>query len=67
MPYEITYEPVNRIAGVAAKTVTKETAAEALKLVEALNRSDAKTTVKDTLGYYIGLEELSRLAAKETN
>jgi hypothetical protein len=65
MPYTITYEPLNRIPGVKPKTVTKDTAAEAWALVDALHRSDEKTEIRGPHGHSIGWEELRRLAAEE--
>jgi hypothetical protein len=67
LPYSITYEPINRIAGVKAKTVTVETAAEAWLLVDSLQRSDEKAVVKDAAGRDMQWAELRDLAAKEAN
>jgi hypothetical protein len=44
--YTITFEPRNRTKGVEPSKAVKETAAEALRLVEALGASDEKATVR---------------------
>lgn len=63
MPYEITFEPLNPIRGVTPKTVTKETAKEAWKLVDGLMRSDERVTAINP--GQMGWEELRMLAEKE--
>ena len=67
MSYKITYEPLNRIAGVEPKTVTEETASSAWDLVDKLHRSDEKTTIRNSSGRVIGWQELRDLAVKEAN
>jgi hypothetical protein len=64
MAYHVTYEPINRIAGVEPKTVIFETAAEAWKAVDGLMRSDERVTIKEN-GLPIGWEQLRDLAAKD--
>lgn len=63
--YTITYEPRNRIKGVEPRKEAKATAAEALRLVEDLERSDEKATVQDSTGRTIERWELRELAAGE--
>jgi hypothetical protein len=46
MPYKVTFEPLNRISGVKPTTVEIETAAEAWKTVDGLQRSDEKVTIR---------------------
>lgn len=65
MPYSITYEPLNRIRGVKPKTVTCETAAETLRLVNGLQMSDEKVVIRNPQGSEIGYEELKFLAEQE--
>lgn len=59
MPYQITFEPINRISGVEPKTVTFETAGLALVAAEGLIASDEKVTIQ------IDIQELRRLAKIE--
>lgn len=66
MPYKVTYEPQNRIAGVKAKTIETETAAEAWRAVDGLMRSDEKVTmIVSPHNGEIGWQEMEQLAAKE--
>jgi hypothetical protein len=67
VPYKITYEPVNRIMGVTAKTVERQTAAEAWALVQSLNASDERTIIRDASGKEVGWQELRAQAMKEVN
>jgi hypothetical protein len=67
MPYQITYEPWLPIAGVTAKTVERETAAEAWASVTFLVASDEKTTIIDAYGWEISREELRARAQREFN
>ena len=67
MPYNITFEPLNRIAGVKPTTVEIETAAAAWHEVNSLMMSDEKVTIRAPGGYEIGWQELQMLAAKEAN
>lgn len=67
MPYKITYEPLNRIVGVTPKTVEKETAAEAWKLVDGLMHSDERVTIIGPRGLKIGWQELKEIASREGN
>ena len=56
---------MNRIKGVEPAKAVKETAAEALRLVEDLERSDEKATVQDAAGRALERWELQELAAGE--
>lgn len=67
MPFRITFEPLNRIAGVKPKTVAFETAAKAWIEVQSLMASDEKVTIVDTHGHPIDWQELKELAAKEAH
>lgn len=67
MPYKVTFEPLNRIAGVKPKTVEIETAAEAWMEVYGLMKSDERVTIVDPHGRTIGWQELKEIAAKEAN
>lgn len=67
MPYQITYQPLNRIPGVKPKTVTIETAAEAWTTVQQLEASDEQVTITGSSGHPIGKFELRDLAAKESH
>ena len=67
MPYTITYQPINRIAGVTPGTATRDTAASAWMLVQQLHASDEKTEIKDPAGCAISWEELRDRAAREAN
>jgi hypothetical protein len=64
MPYKITFEPLNRIAGVRSTTVEIETAAEAWKEVDGLMRSDERVTIVDPHGHEIGWQELKEIATR---
>jgi hypothetical protein len=66
MAFHVTYEPRNRIAGVKPRTVTKETAAEALKLVLGLEMSDEIASVKTDSGRPIEQWELRDMADAES-
>jgi hypothetical protein len=65
--YRITYEPLNRIAGVKAKTVVFETAGKAWIEVYGLMASDEKVTIVGPRGRTIEWQELKELAAKEAH
>jgi hypothetical protein len=65
MSYKITSEPRKRISGVKAKTVEKETAGEAWKLVDGLMRSDEMVKILHPYGHEIGWQELSEIAKRE--
>jgi hypothetical protein len=67
MPYKITFEPRNRIAGVKAKTVEIENAAKAWIEVQGLMYSDERVTTVDPHGHTIEWHELKEIAAKEAN
>jgi hypothetical protein len=67
MPYRITFEPLNRIAGVQPNTAEIESAAEAWKLVDDLMHSDEKVTIVDPHGVEIRWQELKEIAEKESN
>jgi hypothetical protein len=67
MPYKITFEPLNRISGVKSETVEIETAAEAWKTVDGLQRSDEKVTIRGPSGREIGWQELRDEALKKTD
>ena len=67
MPYKITFEPRNRIAGVKAKTVEIENAAKAWIEVQGLMYSDERVTIVDPHGHTIEWQELKEIAAKEAN
>ena len=67
MPYKVTFEPLNRIAGVKPTTVDIETAAKAWMEVHGLMASDEKVTIIDPHGRVIGWQELKEIAAKEAN
>lgn len=62
--YTITYGPRNRTRGVEPSKAVKATAAEALRLVEDLERSDEKATVQDSTGRMIERWELQQLVAR---
>ena len=63
--YTITFGPRNRIKGVEPSKRVVATAAEALRSVEDLERSDEKATVQDASGRTIERWELRELAAGE--
>ena len=65
VPYTIAFEPRNRIKGAEPGKTVKATAADALRLVEELERSDEKATVQDAAGRTIERWELRELAAGE--
>jgi hypothetical protein len=65
--YTITSGPRNPIAGVAEKSVSKETAADAWALVQQLDASDEKATIRNSSGRWIGRRELRSRATKEAN
>jgi len=67
MPFHVTFDPRNRIAGVKPKTVTKSTAAEALALVVGLEASDERATVRNDSGHPVEEWELRDLARAEHN
>jgi hypothetical protein len=67
MPYKITFEPLNRIAGVKPTTVEIETAAEAWREVDGLMRSDERVKIVDPRGVEIGWQWLKEIAEKEDN
>ncbi len=65
MPYKITFEPLNPIAGVKPTTVEIKTAAEAWREVDGLLRSDERVKIVDPHGVEIGSQELKEIAEKE--
>ena len=65
MAFQVTFEPRNRIAGVKPKTVSIETAVDALALVLNLERSDEKASVKTDTGRHIEQWELREMAEAE--
>ena len=65
--YRITFEPLNHIDGVRAKTVEIETAAKAWLEVHSLMESDERVTIVDPDGRPIEWQELMARAAKEAN
>jgi hypothetical protein len=67
VPYKITFEPRNRIAGVTASTVEIGTAVEAWAELVGLEASDEKATIQDAYGREIGREELRAQATKEAH
>ena len=67
MPYRITFSPRNPISGVEESTAEEETAAAAWALVQQLEASDEKTSIKDPTGNTISWQELRDCAAKEVS
>jgi hypothetical protein len=67
MPYKVTFEPLNRIRGVKPKTVEIETAIDAWKTVDGLQRSDEKVLIVHPSGRQIGWQELRDEALKKIN
>lgn len=67
MPYKVTFEPLNRIAGVEPTTVEIETAAAAWIEVYGLMASDERVRIVNPHGREIGWQELKDIAEKETN
>ena len=67
MPYIITCQPRNPIAGVEPGTVTKDSAAEAWVEVQMLHASDERVEIKDDAGRTISWQDLRKLAAKGAN
>jgi hypothetical protein len=66
MAYQLTYQPLNRIAGVSPRTVGCATAAEAWTLYQQLTASDERVEIK-TDGRHMGSGELQLLAEREAN
>lgn len=62
MRYTITHEPKTRVHKIKPTTVTKDTAAEAWKLVDALMHSDEQVTIN---GGIMNWQELRILANEE--
>ena len=65
MPHAITFGPRNRVEAVEPSKVVEATAAEALRMVEALKASNEKTTVQDPTGRAIERRGMRELAAEE--
>ncbi|MDG4854078.1 MULTISPECIES: hypothetical protein [unclassified Mesorhizobium] len=66
MAFKITYEPLNRIAGVQPQMVEKESAREAWIAVDALMKSDERVTISED-GHSITWQELRDRAKGSAN
>jgi hypothetical protein len=65
MSYSITFEPLNRIAGVKPQIVSIGTAAGAWAEVQMLQASDARVEIRDPGGRIMTSRELRRIAEAE--
>jgi len=66
MPFTFTYQPINKIAGVAPKQASFETAAECLKSLHGMELSDERITdITAPSGRRISKRELELMAADE--
>ncbi|TIO86084.1 hypothetical protein [Mesorhizobium sp. WSM3879] len=66
MSFKITYEPLNRIAGVQPQMVEKESARDAWIAVDALMKSDERVTISED-GQSITWQELRDRARGSAN
>ncbi|MEP0313484.1 hypothetical protein [Hyphomonas sp.] len=65
MPYKITFQPISKIAGVRPKTVERDSAKEAWKLVYGLMQSDERVEILSPSGWPMDWQELKRVASEE--
>jgi hypothetical protein len=67
MTYQITYEPLLPMEGIAPTTIERETAAEAWAAVLVLTANSKKTMIIDPDGKKISQQKLHARANKEAN